>query len=378
MTMTTSGLFADGAVVRTTGSAVVYGAGGVGHEVFRVLREAGIRVQCVLDRRARPGDMHADVPLHSLESCPMDRHDRANVPVVIGIFNRSVDVPTVAQQLRAAGFAKIVSFVDLHAEFGEALGDRFWLTGRDVIDRHRADISRAESVLADVRSVTVYRSLIALRECGEYGSGLRPSIDDVQYLPSDVPGWLARTPVRFVDCGAYRGDTLEELLAAGVDIAASAHFEPDIENFVALVSLLRAQRAASSTAALAWPCAVSDRTQLVPFGHGGDEASRISAAASGTVAAVALDDVLVGWQPTFVKMDIEGSEIEALIGARTLIGADRPSLAICVYHRPDHLWRIPLLVSSWPELSGYRYYLRAHAFDGFDTVLYANPSEVLS
>src|SRR4029077_1924515 len=128
----------------------------------------------------------------------------------------------------------------------------------------------------------------------------------------------------------------------------------------------------------AWPCAVSDRAQLVPFGHGGDEASRIDDGRSTTVTAVALDDVLVGWRPTFIKMDIEGSEVNALIGARTLIGSNRPSLAICVYHRPDDLWRIPLLVSSWRELEGYRYYLRAHAFDGFDTVLYANPREVQS
>lgn len=376
--MTRSGLFAGGAVVRAAGTAVVYGAGGVGRDVLDVLQHAGVRVPCMLDRRARAGDTHAGVPMYPLDRCPIERTDRANVPVVIGIFNRGVDIPAVAREVRAAGFARVVSFVGLHAEFGDALGDRFWLTRRDVIARHRADITRAESVFADERSLALYRSLIALRESGEYGDALGPSSGDVQYLPSDVPGWLARTPVRFVDCGAYRGDTLEELLAAGVDIEASAHFEPDIDNFAALVSMLRGRRRAARPAALAWPCAVSDRAQLVPFSHGCDEASRISAGASGTVAAVALDEVLIGWRPTFVKMDIEGSEIEALTGARALIGSDHPSLAICVYHRPDHLWRIPLLVSSWPELDGYRYYLRAHAYDGFDTVLYAQPREVLS
>ncbi len=373
--MTTPSLFVDGVVVKRTGAAVIYGAGSVGQDVFGVLREAGIQVRCVLDRRARAGDTHAGVPMYPLESCPMDRTERAEVPVIIGIFNRSVDIPAVAEQLRAAGFSRIVSFVGLHAEFGAALGDRFWLTRRDAIIQQRADIRRAESLFADERSVAVYRSLVALREAGDYGPSLRPSARDAQYLPSDVPGWLARTPVRFADCGAYRGDTLEELLAAGIDIEASAHFEPDIHNFSALVAFLRKRAGAP---ALAWPCAVSDRAQLVPFGHGGDEASRIDDGRSTTVTAVALDDVLVGWRPTFIKMDIEGSEVNGLIGARTLIGSNRPSLAICVYHRPDDLWRIPLLVSSWRELEGYRYYLRAHAFDGFDTVLYANPREVQS
>jgi len=376
MTMTTSSLFADASVVRARGEVVVYGAGAVGRDVFKVLRDAGIGIRCVLDRRARVGDRHADVPMYPLDACPIEREARMDVPIVIGIFNRDVDVPALAHDLRAAGFPTIVSFIALHAEFADALGDRFWLTRRDVVRRQRCDIDRAESVFADERSIALYRSLVALRESGEYGEGVRPSAGETQYLPSDVPEWLARTPVRFVDCGAYRGDTLEELLAAGVDIEASAHFEPDMENFSALVSLLRGHRQLPSSSALAWPCAVSDHAQLVPFSHGCDEASRITDGAPGSVAAVALDEVLIGWRPTFVKMDIEGSEIDALIGSRTLIGTHRPSLAICVYHRPDHLWRIPLLVSSWPELDGYRYFLRAHAFDGFDTVLYATPREV--
>jgi hypothetical protein len=99
----------------------------------------------------------------------------------------------------------------------------------------------------------------------------------------------------------------------------------------------------------------------------------VSADGGSTVTAVALDDVLVGWHPTFIKMDIEGSEVEALAGARRVILENRPSLAICVYHRPDHLWRIPLLLSRSADMIGYRYYLRAHGFNGFDTVLYASP-----
>jgi FkbM family methyltransferase len=177
--------------------------------------------------------------------------------------------------------------------------------------------------------------------------------------------------VRFVDCGAYRGDTLEELLNAAVPIEASAHFEPDLDNFAILVGVARRRRGHATT--LLWPCAVSHGVHRVAFSDGLDEGSRVSAAATGTVPAVGLDDVLAGWRPSFIKMDIEGSEVEALEGARELIAANRPSLAICVYHQPDHLWRIPLLLASWPSMAGYRYFLRAHGFDGFDTVLYARP-----
>jgi FkbM family methyltransferase len=348
MTTTMSDLFVDGSVVKASGAAIVYGLGSAGRDVFKALTEAGVRVRSVIDRRARSGDTYAGVPMYPLAACPIDRAERAAIPVVIGIFNRDVDVPAVARELRDGGFLKVVSFVGIHAEFPDTFGDRFWLTKRAYPDAHRADIARAERLLTDERSLALYRSLIALRASGEYGPSLAPNAGERQYLPRDVPGWLARRPVRFVDCGAYRGDTLEDLLAAGLDIEASAHFEPDIENFARLVSLLRERRRGS--AASAWPCAVSDRPHPVGFSHDG-EASTISVGASGTVPAVALDDVLIGWRPTFIKMDIEGSEVEALLGARGLIAEQSPSLAVCVYHRPDHLWRIPLLLSGWRELS---------------------------
>jgi FkbM family methyltransferase len=378
MTSTMSGLFVDAAVVKAAGSAVVYGAGSVGRDVFTVLREAGVSVRCILDRRASAGQSYSGVPMFALDTCPLTAREREAIPVVIGIFNRDVDVPAVAREIRDAGFTTVVSFVGLHAEFAAALGDRFWLTGRSVVAAHHDEIARAEALFADDRSGELFRSLIALRETGTYDPALNPAAGDRQYLPGDVPGWLARTPVRFVDCGAYRGDTLEDLLAAHVSLEASAHFEPDIGNFAALAAVLRDRLAGSGTEATAWPCAVASRSHVVGFHHDGGEAGSVAATGTVTVPAVALDDVLIGWRPTFIKMDIEGSEVDGLLGARALVAAGSPSLAICVYHRPDHLWRIPLLLASWPEASRYRYYLRAHGFDGFDIVLYANPREVLS
>jgi hypothetical protein len=87
------------------------------------------------------------------------------------------------------------------------------------------------------------------------------------------------------------------------------------------------------------------------------------------VLAVALDDVLTGFSPTFIKMDIEGAEISALRGGEKTIRRCLPDLAVCVYHRINHIWDIPLLLDDWRL--GYKMYLRSYNPYTMETVLYA-------
>jgi hypothetical protein len=78
---------------------------------------------------------------------------------------------------------------------------------------------------------------------------------------------------------------------------------------------------------------------------------------------------------TMIKMDIEGAEYDALLGARQTIQRDRPILAICVYHTQNDIWRIPLLIREL--VPNYVLYLRAYEGDGFQTVVFAVPPERL-
>lgn len=90
-----------------------------------------------------------------------------------------------------------------------------------------------------------------------------------------------------------------------------------------------------------------------------------------SIEVVKMDDVLTGKRVTYIKMDIEGSELAALQGAAEIIRRQHPKLAISVYHCRDDIWEIPKLLLSYHP--GYRFYLRVYAFTGNDTVLYALP-----
>ncbi len=72
---------------------------------------------------------------------------------------------------------------------------------------------------------------------------------------------------------------------------------------------------------------------------------------------------------TFIKMDIEGAEIEALKGAEQTIQTQKPKLAICIYHRDSHLYEIPLMIKKMvPE---YRFWIRHHSDTASETVVCA-------
>lgn len=88
-------------------------------------------------------------------------------------------------------------------------------------------------------------------------------------------------------------------------------------------------------------------------------------------SATFLDKELSQEKITFIKMDIEGAELPALIGAKDIITKQRPKLAICVYHKVDDFYRIPeYILSLNPE---YKLYMRHYGATTSETVLYALP-----
>lgn len=70
-------------------------------------------------------------------------------------------------------------------------------------------------------------------------------------------------------------------------------------------------------------------------------------------------------------MDIEGSELKALEGAKATIMKNHPRLAICIYHKPMDVIEIPFYIQKLvPE---YKFYIRHYASNMWETVLYAIP-----
>lgn len=89
------------------------------------------------------------------------------------------------------------------------------------------------------------------------------------------------------------------------------------------------------------------------------------------ISVDSIDNILKGDRATFIKMDIEGGELEALKGAEKTIRKYSPKMAISVYHKPLDIIDIPLYILSLNN--NYKMYLRQYGTNETDTVLYCIP-----
>lgn len=357
-----SPLFSDGAPV------LIYGAGNVGKDVFRLLTNRGVMVLGFLDRNAQPGAAWQGLPVWLPDAPEALALQGKHCHIVIGIFNLHVEIAPIVATLKALGYERMTTFLELHDQFSAELGDRFWLTTRSYYVGLESQVGGAYGLWADEASREIYSAILRGRFLHDHAALPKPSAGP-QYFPPDLPAWSS--PLRFVDCGAFDGDTLRQLVAIGLGAEALAAFEPDPVNFVKLAHYVRSQRANLPEAVSLFPCGIHSSTEQLRFSSGQGTSSHASTSGDIVIQCVSLDEAIPCFRPSLIKMDIEGAEYAALWGARQTVAEHRPGLAICLYHRPEHLWQIPSLLRDWDL--GYRFYLRAHCFNGFELVLYAFP-----
>ena len=174
----------------------------------------------------------------------------------------------------------------------------------------------------------------------------------------------------FVDCGAYTGDTviqfIKEMNLQGVIYNKIYAFEADDNNFKIMRDGLKNLKNIEQL-----PIGVWEKKDTLHFNNSLGLGSKISD--EGIELKVDAIDNIIGSSEkvTFIKMDIEGSELKALKGAEKTILKHKPKLAICVYHKPEDLITIPQYILSLNP--NYKLYLRNYSSSAVETVLYAIP-----
>ncbi len=222
------------------------------------------------------------------------------------------------------------------------------------------------SLLDDEKSIVTYKSVIKYRLTRKlnyiYKEVVLPA-----YFQDDV--FLPQEEEVFIDGGAFIGDTIKDFCeiysSKGIERFKIFAWEIDPQNSERIK--YNAGRFSDRVEVL--PYALWSVNERISFSQGKGTGSRVSDEGNKTVEARTIDYIHKNDKITYIKMDIEGAEIEALKGAKQTICKYKPKLAICIYHKPEHLYEIPLLLHNWvPE---YKFFVRHHSDAIFDTVLYA-------
>ena len=325
-----------------------------------MLCEHGVQAEGFLDRNADSCSL-ADAPIYF----PTDVDDKRDVTVVVGIVLNLKTRLAVEQYLKSLGYDSIIDGQSIRAHYVYALEEKGEKNPQNYFYAKISMITEAVSLFADEESRLTFECNLAAHIQRSYTKCMQTK-QEQQYFLSDIP--FAKGFARFVDCGAYVGDTLELLIKHTGGVEAVVAFEPSRENFNKLSANYDEHLQPYISQGVLFPCGVDEGMSMRKFTFAGGS-SAVSENGCEIVQCVNLDAVLKNFMPTFIKMDIEGAEYGALCGAKKLISRYRPDLAVCVYHIIDDFWRIPLLINSWHL--GYRFYLRAHSSCCMETVLYA-------
>lgn len=188
--------------------------------------------------------------------------------------------------------------------------------------------------------------------------------DKIQYFDSQlmIPG----ENESFIDGGAFTGeDTVEFMKWCGNKCDAVYLFEPDEGNYKKMCS--RIERFSIPYKYCYHLGLWNSKTEL-KFSMGKGSNSCVDEKGVLTIHTAAIDETVKG-PVTLIKMDIEGSEMEALKGAKNVIRKYKPRLAICVYHKPEDIIDIPFYI--YGLCPDYKFYLRHYSYTSTETVLYA-------
>ena len=168
----------------------------------------------------------------------------------------------------------------------------------------------------------------------------------------------------FCDVGSYDGESSLQFIKWSGNYSHIYCFEPDPENIKTVCNNLNNHKNITIIGKGAW----SFDTTLSFIADEG-MGSSVNDLGKTQIQVTSLDSELKNKRISFIKMDIEGSEYQALLGARQLIETNKPNLAICVYHKFEDIIEIPkLILDMVPE---YNLALRHYSLFDNDTVLYA-------
>lgn len=350
----------------------LFGAGIQGEIFLRAMKAAGSTPVAVLDSFSAREELDGINVIN-----PADVVDKkSKIYISVGLMSRKIQA-----QLHQDGFTNVFDFTQSLQTFTGIIDElkhhSLWYNDKLSERMDEIAIKRFKSLLSDDISRELLAKIVRFRTDFTIENYITPD-EQLQYFTDDVPALSSLASIRFIDAGAYNGDTLIRLFQVAEEkqlpIEYCACFEPDPANLAGLnQAVIELSSASENSGIFVYPSGVWSESAQLKFDADSNTSSKLSFGSidASTISCVALDDVVFGAKPNFIKMDVEGAEQAALRGASKTIADFSPVLAICLYHNPSDLWQIPELIMQINP--SYDMYLRVYGDMLLETVLYCIP-----
>ncbi len=315
----------------TTKPIVLYGMGNGADKIIKVLEDYNIKYSGVF---ASDGFVRKKI-FHGFEiSSYSALKEEFGDMIVLLCFGSQL--PEVIGNIK-----KIAAEQELYAPEVPVIGDGLFT--EEYYNQNKESFDYVCSRLADSLSKKTFENIIKYKLSGkiEYLLDCEVSEDE----PYET--FLKLENETFLDLGAYNGDTVTDFVNRCKSYKKIYAVEPDLKTFRKLEKNTQWLKNIS----LIHAC-VSDKCALLPFSMKG---GRNSALGEGELLkSITVDSI--GAEPTYIKMDVEGEEIGAILGSRESILSKKPKMLVSAYHRTDDLIKIPQTVLGIRD--DYKIYLR--------------------
>jgi FkbM family methyltransferase len=352
------------------GGLVLFGAGNLGRKALACLRGAGIEPLAFADNSSQKWGTRVDGL--SVLSPPeaAQKYGTASL-FVVTIWSLGHSYCETHAKLRGLGCTRVACSSSLRWKFASDLLPDYCQDLPHKVYEQAVDVRLAASLWADEYSRREYLNQVRWRVLGDLGA-LNPPVTEESYFLDSL--YDVSSEEVLLDCGAYDGDTIRQFVRRTRGFDRVLAVEADPSNYRRLTAWVETLEPGIARKIEPLNLAVSAFPGRLRFHANGSEGAHLSDDGCIVVDCARIDDLVGENEPTFIKMDIEGAEMDALHGASNTISR-RPLLSICVYHRQSDLWRIPLFIHSLAP--DYRFFLRPHDVDGWQLVCYAVPAHRL-
>ncbi|GLI53093.1 FkbM family methyltransferase [Thermodesulfovibrio yellowstonii] len=346
---------------------ILYGAG-QGMQTFYnfVLNRYRIKARVVIDKKFKEKTYYRGIRAYPPSEFKISKKDMENSIVVITVTRPEYE-REILEYLEDLGIQKnqIIFAKDFYEFNLPYLPEELQNEGFNFYLKNKDKILHSFELFSDNLSQEIFVNFLKTHMLKK-AFPIPCTSSNEQYFPRDIK--LKKGYWKIIHCGAFIGDTIRDLKKNVGKIKSLVCFEPDLRNFNLLRDYLECEKENIAEEIIILPCAVYSREKRLSFKSAGPESTLVERGKS-IVQCVALDHVLINFEPTYITMDVEGTELEALKGSEGIIRKYKPDLAICVYHYPNHIWEIPLYIEQLNL--GYKFYLRNHRGFTVETVLYA-------